>query len=252
MANAAAVLITIPLSHYCEKARWALDRVGLAYAEEPHAPLFHRLATRRGERGTVPVLVHGGRRYADSTAILEHADATQGGDLLYPRDAALGRREVAAWEETFDTKLGPHSRRWAYAELLGRPELLGELWSRGVPRHEALLLPLITPLARRLVRAAYKVTADGAQRSLQQVQAVFQQVDRQLSDGRRFLVADRFSAADLTFASLAAPALYPPGYRAVHPPLEAMSAATRAEVERLRDTAAGRFALRLFAEERGA
>ena len=113
-------------------------------------------------------------------------------------------------------------------------------------------MPLITPLTRRLVRAAYKVTADGAQRSLQQVQAVFQQVDRQLSDGRRFLVGDRFSAADLTFASLAAPALYPPGYRAVHPPLEAMSAATRAEVERLRDTAAGRFALRLFAEERGA
>lgn len=251
MADAAAVLVTIPLSHYCEKARWALDRVGLAYAEEPHAPLFHRLATRRDDRGTVPVLVHDGRRYADSTAILEHADATQGGDLLYPRDAALGH-EVRALEETFDTKLGPHSRRWAYAELLGRPEVLGELWSRGVPLHEALLLPLITPLARRLVRAAYNVTADGAQRSLQQVQAVFQQVDRQLSDERRFLVGGRFSAADLTFASLAAPALYPPGYRAVHPPLEAMSAATRAEVERLRDTAAGRFALRLFAEERGA
>jgi glutathione S-transferase len=24
---APAILITIPLSHYCEKARWALDRV---------------------------------------------------------------------------------------------------------------------------------------------------------------------------------------------------------------------------------
>jgi len=251
MANAAAVLITIPLSHYCEKARWALDRLGLAYEEEPHAPLFHRLATRRGERGTVPVLVDDGRRYADSTAILEHADAIQGGDLLYPRDAALGR-EVEALEETFDTRLGPHARRWAYAELLGRPEVLGELWSRGVPRHEALFLPLITPLARRLVRAAYKVSAEGAQRSLQQVQAVFQQVDRQLSDGRRFLVGDRFSAADLTFASLAAPVLYPQGYRAVHPPLEAMSAATRAQVELLRATPAGQFALRLFAEERGA
>jgi len=115
-----------------------------------------------------------------------------------------------------------------------------------------LFLPLITPLARRLVRAAYKVSAEGAQRSLQQVEAVFQQVDRQLSDGRRFLVGDRFSAADLTFASLAAPVLYPQGYRAVHPPLEAMSAATRAQVELLRATPAGQFALRLFAEERGA
>ncbi len=50
-SNAApAILITIPLSHYCEKARWALDRVALPYREEPHAPLLHRLATKRNER----------------------------------------------------------------------------------------------------------------------------------------------------------------------------------------------------------
>ena len=45
--TAPAILITIPLSHYCEKARWALDRVALPYREEPHAPLLHRLATKR-------------------------------------------------------------------------------------------------------------------------------------------------------------------------------------------------------------
>ena len=29
-------LLTIPISHYCEKARWALERAGLAYREERH------------------------------------------------------------------------------------------------------------------------------------------------------------------------------------------------------------------------
>ena len=29
-------LITIPISHYCEKARWALDRAGVAYRERAH------------------------------------------------------------------------------------------------------------------------------------------------------------------------------------------------------------------------
>ena len=29
-------LITIPISHYCEKARWALDRAALAFREERH------------------------------------------------------------------------------------------------------------------------------------------------------------------------------------------------------------------------
>ena len=28
-------LITIPISHYCEKARWALERAEIPYREEP-------------------------------------------------------------------------------------------------------------------------------------------------------------------------------------------------------------------------
>ena len=105
------------------------------------------------------------------------------------------------------------------------------MWSRGVPRHEASLLPLITPLARRLVRAAYKITPESAQRSLERVRGVFRQVDQRLSDGRRFLAGERFTAADLTFAALAAPVLFPVEYRAVHPPLDTMSAAMRIRFE---------------------
>lgn len=194
MTTTSAILITMPPSHYCDKARWALDRVALSYREGPHAPLLHRSATRRNEGATVPVLVHGSRRFVDSTSILVHADAVCGGDLLYPRDAAQGRA-VAALEEQFDTQLGPHTRLLAYAELLEQPKLLRSLWSRGVPRREASLLPLITPLARRLVRAACKITPESAQRSLECVRGVFRQVDQRLSDGRRFLVGERFTAA---------------------------------------------------------
>jgi glutathione S-transferase len=248
--TAPAILITIPLSHYCEKARWALDRVALPYREEPHAPLLHRLATKRNDGGTVPVLVHGSRRFIDSTDILVHADAVCGGDLLYPRDAAL-RREVDALEERFDTELGPHTRRWAYAQLLPQAKLLRSVWSRGVPRLEASLLPLITPLARRLARAAYKITPESAQRSLERVRGVFRHVDDLLKDGRRFLAGERFTAADLSFAALAAPVLFPAECRAVQPALDAVPAAMREEALRLRATDAGQFALRIFAQERG-
>jgi glutathione S-transferase len=245
-----AILITIPLSHYCEKARWGLDRVALPYREEPHAPLLHRLATRRNDGGTVPVLVHGGNRYIDSSDILRHADEVCGGNLLYPRDAAL-RREVDEFEELFDMELGPHTRRWAYAYLLPQTKLIRDVWSRGAPRLEASLLPVITPLARRLVRMAYKITPQGAQRSLERVRGVFQQVDERLSRGRRFLAGERFTAADLTFAALAAPVLFPVECRAVYPELEVVPAAMREEALRLRDTDAGRFALRMFSQERG-
>ena len=51
-------LITIPISHYCEKARWALERAGLHYREQRHVQGIHRLAARRAGGGpTVPVLI---------------------------------------------------------------------------------------------------------------------------------------------------------------------------------------------------
>ena len=248
--TAPAVLITIPLSHYCEKARWGLDRLGISYREEPHAPLLHRFATKRNEAGSVPVLVHGNRRVVDSTAILEHVDAVCGGNVLYPRDATL-RREVAALEERFDAELGPHTRRWAYQHLLPDGHLLRSLWSRGVPPLEARFLPVIVPLTRRLVRAAYRITPEGAQRSLAHVQGIFRLVDEYLRDGRGFLCGERFTAADLTFAALAAPLLLPLECRAVQPALDAVPAAMRDEILQFRSTAAGQFVLRLFAQERG-
>ncbi len=250
MDSAPAVLITIPLSHFCEKARWALDRAGLPYREEPHAPLLSRLAMWRGDRGTVPALVHGGRRFNDSTEILVHADAVCGGCLLYPRDAAL-RSEIGALVEHFDTELGSHTRRWVYSQLLPHTKLLRSLWSRGVPWIEASMIPVMAPFARLMVRKGYKITPESAQRSLERVRGIFRNVDERLGDGRRFLAGDRFTAADLTFAALAAPVLLPAECRAVQPTLEEVPARIREEVGSLRGTAAGRLALRLFAQERG-
>ena len=50
-------LITIPISHYCERARWALDRSSVPYEESQHLQFFASLhAKRAGGRRTVPVL----------------------------------------------------------------------------------------------------------------------------------------------------------------------------------------------------
>ena len=70
------LLITIPFSHYCEKARWALDRVGIPYEERGHLPLFHYVATYpRARQRTVPILIDGKTVVRDSTDIVAWADA---------------------------------------------------------------------------------------------------------------------------------------------------------------------------------
>jgi glutathione S-transferase len=135
--------------------------------------------------------------------------------------------------------------------LLPDTKLLRSLWSRGVPRLEAGLVPVIAPMARYLAKAGYRITPETAQRSLARVRGVFQEVEERLSDGRRFLVDQRFTAADLTFAALAAPVLFPAECRAVQPELDAVPVAMRDEILHMRGTNAGRFALRLFAHERG-
>ena len=68
-------LLTIPISHYCEKARWALERAGLTYHEERHVQGVHILASKRaGGHGTTPVLVTEHGTFAGSEWIVRYAD----------------------------------------------------------------------------------------------------------------------------------------------------------------------------------
>lgn len=244
------ILITISNSHYCEKARWALDRLGVAYREEAHVPLVSRLAgLRRGVWHTVPILVTADGVVRDSTAILRWAEArSRGGGRLYPEDpTALD--EVDGLEERFDTALGPHTRRLAYSWLLPHRALaLGALG--GVPLVEQVTTRALYPVVRKVMERGLGIDAAGVERSRRKIDEVFAEVGERIADGRRYLVGDRFTAADLAFASLAAPVLLPPEYGAKLPSIEVLPAPIRAEVERLRETAAGRFALRLYAEER--
>ena len=71
-----------------------------------------------------------------------------------------------------------------------------------------------------------------------------------VSGGREFLVGDRLSAADVTFAALAAPALFPDRITRWLCPRDQLPAPMRAEVDRFRATPAGAYALRLYSHHR--
>lgn len=250
--TAPAILVTLPPSHYCEKARWALDRLGVPYREEAHLTFFHAVATmRRGGKRTTPLLLLDGRPLADSTDILVHLDRTVAPGSLYPEDPTL-RREVESLEDHLDERLGPHTRRWAYAEVLVQPwrDRLMPVMARGAPRWQRAALPVMKPVAWRLMRRVLNATPDGGARSLERIRVIFDEIDQRLSDGRRHLVGDRFTAADLTFAALAAPVVAPPENRAAYPALDDLPPTMRAQIDRFRETAAGELALRLYREER--
>ena len=244
------VLITIPFSHYCEKARWALDRAGVRYREQGHLPFFSRFAgLRYGAWNSVPLLCHGRSRLRSSSAIVAFADEQTAAEArLHPTDPAA-QSEVRSLEETFDQRLGPHARRVAYAHILDQP-ILREAVASAVPRAEAALLPVIFPLIREGIRRGLRIDARGIARSRVVVDEVFAEVADRLRDGRRYLVGDRFTAADLAFAALACPGVFPEAYAARFPSLDGLPRAALDDIDRLRATPAGQFVLRLYAEER--
>ena len=119
------ILVTISISHYCEKARWALDRAGIAYDERRHLPAIHRVAVKRaGGRQTAPVLVcDDGTVVDESSDIVVYADGrAPAGRGMIPADPALAA-EARALADDFDERLGPATRLWVYHEMFDYPEL---------------------------------------------------------------------------------------------------------------------------------
>ena len=247
-------LITIPISHYCEKARWALDRAGLAYREERHVQGIHRVASRRaGGKGTVPVLVTAQGAIADSAEILAWADARVGEErrLFSVDPAAQGREEALC--ARFDEVLGPAGRRLIYVHMFahGHGQLV-QFNDQGVPWWEDRLLRAGFGVMQRFVARSLGIAEGTEAEDRAVVWKEFDHVAELLDDGRPYLLGERFGAADLTFAALSASVLLPERYGVRLPQPQELDEATADLVARAREHPAGQFALRMIDEHRPA
>lgn len=244
-------LITIPISHYCEKARWALERAGIPYREERHVQGIHRIAARRAGGGkTVPVLVTPEGVLSDSADILSWVDErTPAEHRLFPAEDAE-RREVEGVCRRLDAELGPRGRRLMYVHVFAEPELALDFNNQGVPRWEDRTTRAGWPVMRGFISRALGIRPGIEE---QDEAAVWRELDfvAQLhADGRPYLCGASFGAADLTFAALAAPLIVPPVYGVPLPALEVLPPAMATLVRRAREHPAGAYALSLFTERR--
>jgi glutathione S-transferase len=251
-------LHAITFSHYSEKVRWCLDRLGVEYEEVPNVAILGVLATGR----TVPWIEvpPGLTRIGDSPRILRYLWGEYAGRLpgartwfLEPTPAAL------ELEARFDRRLGNDVRVWTYANLLRDRVLTLRAWGieeRAVPAWQRALLAAGLPVMRFAVRRMLGVTPARAQRALERTREAFDEVDRLLADGRRHLTGATLTFADLTFASLGALAVLPPEYpggalRGRRLLLEDITDPSwRAEVAQFRARPAGRYILELYRAER--
>ena len=251
-------LHTITFSHYAEKARWCLDRLGVPYEEVPNVGVLGVLLTGR----TVPWLEvpPGLTRISDSPRILRYLWGEYAGRLpgartwfLEPTPAAL------ELEAKLDRRLGNDVRVWLYNHLLRDTGLSFRSWGieePAIPRWQRALLMAFRPVLAFAVRRMLGVTPARASRAWERTRETFDDVDQLLADGRRYLTGETLTFADITFASLGALAVLPPEYPGNRLGGRRMALADirdpawRAEVEELRARPSGQFILRLYREER--
>jgi glutathione S-transferase len=232
MAADPPLLWHIPISHYSEKARWALDWKRVPHRRRVAPPGLHpllALAITRGGGYTAPVLVIDGRPIGDSTAIIAELERRWPERPLYP-DGEVERRRALEIEEWFDEQLGPAIRRWAFYELTSEPESLAEVTAKQMETMPGPAPPFAGEIVKRFVGSRYGVGEARAEESRAAVVAGFDRLDAELAraggggggagdgggsggaggGGAQFLVGDRFSVADLTAAALCYPLVQPP------------------------------------------
>ncbi len=244
-------LVTIPISHYCEKARWALDRAGIPYREERHVQGIHQLAARRAGGGrTVPVLVTPDRVIGESDEILAWVDERTPEDSRLLQADPGTRAEALEICRRLDAELGPRGRRLMYAHMLGDRSLALRFNNAGVPRWEDRAIRWGWPLGVRFIERELGMRPGVEAADEASVWRELDWVADKLGDGRRYLCGGRFGAADLTFAALCAAVVFPPEYGVALPQPGVLPPSAARLVERARDHPAGRFAMELFARHR--
>jgi glutathione S-transferase len=244
-----ARLITIPFSHYCEKARWTLDATGMAYREEPHPPVVHRRATRAVGGESVPVLVHGTAVICDSTDIALYADPLAPPERrLLPANPER-RARVLAIEDELDETLGIDARLLIYWHYLGNGETARAFVARMMGLGSALTQRVVATAFRALIFRMYRVSEPAARRAETRVRDTFARLERTLAE-TGYLVGDRFTLADLTLAALASPLLAPPEHPILGGAQRTAPAALAALRNELSNTRVGRHALRVYRDHR--
>ena len=226
MANTAVELIQFRMSHYNEKARWALDFKQVPHSRRTLLPGPHRFVVKRltGQTKT-PVVRFGETAVHGSADIIDELERRFPSPPLYPEETADRTRalEIQDW---LDGDIGPRIRRAALAAIVDDAGQISRTFAADRSLPVRSLYRVMLPVARGMIKKGNGLTGqasveDGYAAAAQALDFVVSQAG---DDG--YLVGGRFSVADLTAAALLAPAANPPDSPMTRPtPLSAPVAA---------------------------
>jgi glutathione S-transferase len=212
MSRPSPVLWHLPLSPYSEKVRWALDYKHVEHARRAAVPGLHiplALVLTGGRAWTLPVMAIDGDRPSDSTAIIAALEQRYPDPPLYPSGPAERRRALEL-EDWFDEQLGPYVRRFSLHVMRGDREQFDELASLQLPKPLRRFRRLAGAYGLAYTGARFQTVSDSRSDDARaKILAAFDRLESELGAGE-YLVAGRFTVADLTAASMFSLVVLPP------------------------------------------
>lgn len=200
--SASRKLVSLHVSPWSERARWALDHHRLSYERVEHFPILGERRLRRlvgpgKPRATVPVLIDGDQVLSESWDIALHADRIGSGPRLVPNEHEAAIRQ---WAVRADDAM-QSGRALILAALLESPAGLDESGPPFVPRW---LRPWLRPVARQTVRAfarKYELRLDDPGRHEDRMRQALDALREALRGSSPYLLG-AFSYADIAMATL--------------------------------------------------
>ena len=221
MTSVKPVLYVFAISHYCEKARWALDALGVDYELRHVAPGEHmEIAKKLGApRSSVPYLSLDGQVIQGSADIIGWAQKVSSSDTALMPDAEACEKI----EKRIDDIAGVHVRRFYYSEaLVEHASTIRPIFTRDLPLAKKLMISLAWGKIRKIMISKMDLGAQQGEESKNILNDELNWIDELLADGRTYLVGDSFSRADIAVASILAPLALPSAHpvysRLQHPP----------------------------------
>ena len=209
-------LYQFPISHYCEKVRWALDFKHLDYQVKNLIPGLHLSKTKKLARSSsVPILVHDGKIVQNSSDIISYIDAEFPEFPLLPEQENL-QLEAMAWEKFADDEIGITVRLICYHHLLDYPSLAIPLFTGNGPWYGPLVIKAIYPGLQTAMRNMMSINPESVQAANIKLGLAIDRVYTRLQE-QSFLAGDNFTRADLATASLLAPLCMPKKYGLIWP-----------------------------------
>jgi glutathione S-transferase len=207
-ASSLPLLWHFPISHYNEKARWALDWKGIPHRREVLALDYAPRAWWASGQMKLPILFLDGVAVYDSTRIIAALEERQPEPALYPRDPAERTRALAL-EDFFDEEIGSPVRTTILAPLFANdPDAALGALTIGMGDSARQVARLAFPAFRAYYRFRHGITDVAVATAPAIVRSAFDRVANELGPSG-YLVGDRFSVADLTAAAFLAAIVLP-------------------------------------------